>query len=1351
MAEKIHSHQWTANSLGPIEEWPHPLHTVVEIMLNSCLPMFTLWSPRQIMLYNDKYAELLAERHPNALGKSFFDVWPEFKNKLKPVIKDAFAGKPTQTNDIHQVMYHKGLPQEAFFNFSFTPIGEGNGRINGVLCSGTETTESVLLRGRQSAILDLSHQLDKATSPEEAVELAAKCIDNYSNHIPFTLFYKIEPSGNLANLIASNGINKGSILYQDTVDLDKKNGQWPIKEVLGTNKIERVDKLKKKFGSFKCGPYEENPDTALLLPVKNTGKKEPEFVMIAGTSALLPLDKAYEDFFKQVCLTLHFAIERCKAEASFIRSEKRYHSIVNNPTIGIAQINSEDRITYVNDRFCQITGKLPEQLINQRTIDLIHPVDYREILSHRTELFAKGKSFEIERRLIKADGEPVWLFNSISPISDERGEVIAASVASIDISKQKQIEETLRQNESRLSAIFSKASVGISEISTDGKVIIVNEEICRMLGRSKEEMLSSNLADVTHEEDLPKSLKAVENLLKTGKQASLEKRYIHSDGHEIYANSTLTLLKESQFHDKSILAVTVDISKTKRQERNTRFIADINATLATLSNLNEIMQATAEKISRHFGVASVSFAEIDDTGDYLTTIYEKNKAGIKSVIGTHRLSHFMSEAYLKNLKAGQIMAIEDIETDPLTASMAEAYKPYNVKSQVHSPYLRDGKWRFLLSILCPSPYSWEKDEIELIHDLTARIYLRLDRAHAENALQKNETRLKRILDIPTVAVIFFNKEGILIDANNAFLQLTGFSKEDIQEKQLNWKDLTPPEFRDISKQQMEILKETGKIEPYEKEYYRKDGSRIWMLFAGAEIGDEIQVEFCVDITERKKAEKKLLESENRYKTLFNSMDEGFCIIEMLFDDSGKAIDYRFIETNPAFYKQTGLTKATGKTMKELVPELEEHWFEIYGAIARTGQPARFVNTAKALMNGWFEVYAFPYGGVDSNKIGVIFNNITRRIENEEALRRSEEHLQLIMESAKDYAIFTSDKKGVITSWNAGAENLFGYKHNEIIGKGSDLLFLPQDRETVPEKEMDVAVLTGNAQNERWHLRKDGSRFWGSGLTMPLKNRNSDLRGYLKIMRDNTQQRKIQKELQEARQREIELIKAENNRKDEFISIASHELKTPLTSLQAYIQLMIENADQMDHQTIHTFISKIDKSAQRISNLIKELLDANRIKSGKIEYNFDHFDFKHMVEESLEMARHYTTHHEIKLTEKITEPVYGDRERLQQVVNNLLSNAIKYAPGGGEIKVNISTNNGEVKLSVTDPGIGIPEDQLDTIFQSYSRVDTGLLISGMGLGLYISEEIIRRHNGRIWVESALDRGSTFHFTIPIRPS
>ena len=261
------------------------------------------------------------------------------------------------------------------------------------------------------------------------------------------------------------------------------------------------------------------------------------------------------------------------------------------------------------------------------------------------------------------------------------------------------------------------------------------------------------------------------------------------------------------------------------------------------------------------------------------------------------------------------------------------------------------------------------------------------RKHSEEAVRRSEERLRRVLETDAVGVLFFDEAGTVVDANHAFLRMTGYTRSEVKARQLSWRGMTPPEWMDTTADQMSSLKATGRIGPYEKQYFCKDGSRLWLFFAGSSLDDGTFVEYCLDISDRKRAEESLRESEEKYRTLFNSIDEGFCTIELLFDEEGKPVDYRFLTVNEAFERQTGLTDAVGKTMRSLAPQHEEHWFETYGRIALTGRSERFEYPA-AELGHYYEVYAFRVGDSEERRLGVLFNDVGER-------KRAEDERELL--------------------------------------------------------------------------------------------------------------------------------------------------------------------------------------------------------------------------------------------------------------------------------------------------------------------------------------------------------------------
>jgi PAS domain S-box-containing protein len=248
-------------------------------------------------------------------------------------------------------------------------------------------------------------------------------------------------------------------------------------------------------------------------------------------------------------------------------------------------------------------------------------------------------------------------------------------------------------------------------------------------------------------------------------------------------------------------------------------------------------------------------------------------------------------------------------------------------------------------------------------------------SHRENAFFAN------LLENASQSFAVGYCDGRLGLHNRAYEQLTGYTAAEL--RGLDWAaTLTPLEWRDMEKQKLDELHSTGRPVRYEKEYVRKDGSRVPVdllvhLMRDSEGKPEYYYAFVTDITERKQAEQALQRSEERYRMLFNTLMEGFCVVEVLFDDASVPVDYRFLEVNPAFEAQTGLKNAQGKLMREIAPDHEQHWFELYGKVAMTGESARFENEAKSLKR-WFDVYAYRVDRPEERHVAIIFNDITIR-------------------------------------------------------------------------------------------------------------------------------------------------------------------------------------------------------------------------------------------------------------------------------------------------------------------------------------------------------------------------------------
>jgi len=232
------------------------------------------------------------------------------------------------------------------------------------------------------------------------------------------------------------------------------------------------------------------------------------------------------------------------------------------------------------------------------------------------------------------------------------------------------------------------------------------------------------------------------------------------------------------------------------------------------------------------------------------------------------------------------------------------------------------------------------------------------------------------------------------------------------------------------------------------------------------------------------------------------------------------------------------------------------------------------------------------------------------------------------------------------------------------------------------------------------------------------------------------------------QEQILISIKEDQQKNDFISMVSHELKTPLTSISAYVQLM--QSRSLTDTFVANTLAKVQKQIRKMSTLISSFLNVSRLESGEIQLNLSHFDLNKLIHDLVEDLRLIYPTNRIDFEEGDAKLIYADKDKIGSVISNLISNAVKYSDQKSTILVQSATRENEIYFSVTDHGIGIQAHDLGKIFDRFYRVESHQTetISGFGIGLYLSAEIINRHNGKIWVESKYGEGSIFHFEIPL---
>jgi len=466
----------------------------------------------------------------------------------------------------------------------------------------------------------------------------------------------------------------------------------------------------------------------------------------------------------------------------------------------------------------------------------------------------------------------------------------------------------------------------------------------------------------------------------------------------------------------------------------------------------------------------------------------------------------------------------------------------------------------------------------------------------------------------------------------------------------------------------------------------------------------------------------------RLKRFFMQAPAGICVLD--------GPNFIFELVNPPYQKLFPGRKLIGKPLLEALPELKDQLIsDILKNVYKTGNTFE----GKELMvpmareaNGPIEdryftfIYQARYDATDQvDGIMVFAFEVTEAVLVRQKEKENEERFRFLL-NAMPQQVWTARPNGKLDYVNEVICEDFGRSAEDIIGQGWQAFIHPDDQQNCLKKWL-TTLRTGHEYLVEFRLKfQDGQYRWHLARAVPLIE-NGEIKLWLGT---NTN---------------IDIQKNKEQKKDEFLSIASHELKTPLTSIKAFNQLMMRINDP---PKLNDLIQKSAAHVLRLEKLISDLLDVSRINAGKMDYNMETFNFYEMLKDTIDGVQHTTVSHQIILESAKDITYTGDRFRLEQVVNNLLTNAIKYSPEANTVIVNCALHeDNSLIVSVQDFGIGIEEKNLSRLFERYYRVDnTAMRFEGLGLGLFISAEILKRHNGSFWIESTPGEGSTFFFRL-----
>lgn len=729
--------------------------------------------------------------------------------------------------------------------------------------------------------------------------------------------------------------------------------------------------------------------------------------------------------------------------------------------------------------------------------------------------------------------------------------------------------------------------------------------------------------------------------------------------------------------------------------------------------------------------------------DYESSIFMQMPAIICILRGPYHIYEFANEGYR------QIVGYRDIIGKPIREALPELQGQgfYEIMDDVYKtgePFIGkempvkinkgNGKEEVYLNFIYQP--LWDKNgQIDgiLVHavDVSEQVLSR-------QKIEENENRYHNLIHSSPSMIAILSGENLIIEiANDAILESWGKGKDVFGQSILT----VMPEF--IVQGVGDLLRRvfaTGKPYfayemPLEIMRKGKKESGFYNLIYQAQRDKKGKIEgvaiIAGEVTPQAEFNKKIRYNEQRFRSVVAQSPGPVMILK----GENMVVE---IANEPAFKAFNIGEKDIGKPFFEILPDLDNQGFlkifrDVYfndRVIKGHETPAKVTLEDGSIKTRYFNFVYQPYRETDGTKTGVlvIATNVTKQVLATKKIEESEDRFRLLAETLPQLVWMTDEK---------GNSEFASHKWKEYSGiepKGEkewNAIVHPDDLERI-NKVWEHCLITGSIYNSEVRIKsRTGEYRWHSVMGEPVFDNENKIIKWVGAFTD------------------IDMAKKEQQRKDAFISMASHELKTPVTTIKAYSQIAELILEEKGDEQTAAILKRMNNQVNKLTAVITSLLDSIKIEKGGLHYKESFYDFSEMVHEVVDDMQKITSQHTIKLNSGSDVQIFGDKDKIGQVINNLLSNAIKYASDTSEIIVNFEKQNDGVQLSVKDFGIGISEEDQQHVFEQFFRVDgeSQSTFPGMGIGLYICAEIIAKQGGKIWIESELGNGAVFSFWLP----
>ena len=624
---------------------------------------------------------------------------------------------------------------------------------------------------------------------------------------------------------------------------------------------------------------------------------------------------------------------------------------------------------------------------------------------------------------------------------------------------------------------------------------------------------------------------------------------------------------------------------------------------------------------------------------------------------------------------------------------------------------------------------------------------------AANAQRRAEERLRRVFDVQTVGMIEWHLDsGLITAANSHFLEMIGYSPEDVAAGRLDFRAMTPPEWAGQNEEGIASIRRSGRAAVYEKEYLRKDGTRVPILIAGVRFdhSENEGMSVIIDLSESKRVEHDLRFSEERFRAAVGAVSSIVWTNNAQGMMTGEQTSWgNFTGQDQQSYQEYGWSRA-------IHPDDAQPTIDAWNQAVACNQTFVFEHRVRRYDGQWricsvCAVPVFNGQGVLAEWVGV-HTDITEQRRAETVLRASEVRYRRLFESAKDGILILDADSATITDANPFIAELLGYPQDQLVGKELWQIGLFKDVEAsktamreLQEKRYiryeDLPLQT--KAGRRIHVEFVSNVYGEDGEAVIQCN-----------IRDISDRKRLEESL---RQRAADLAESDR-RKDDFLATLAHELRNPLAPIRTGLQVLkLSPKGDADDDAVAQTLPVMERQLGQLVRLIDDLLDVSRISSGKIVLQRERISFQEIAASALEASQPLidAAGHSLAL-DWPQEPIWLDADptRLAQVLSNLLTNSAKYMLAGGQIRFSARRQGQSVMISVADTGMGIPADMLGSVFDMFTQINRTLdrAQGGLGIGLSLVKTLVGMHGGKVEVTSGgIDQGCTFTVILPTFPS